>query len=172
MNRFQTCLGIVLGHEGGYSDHPKDRGGATNYGVIQKVYSEYLASLGLPDKKVQDIKPSEVEAIYSQYWRDSKASYMPEPLDLLMFDTAVNSGPSRAIKLLQRTLGVTEDGSCGKETLGAVHEEVVATSIDHLCRSFLDEREYFVNEIVNRRPDQVVFLDGWVNRINHLREFV
>ena len=170
--RFQYCLTIVLGHEGGYVDHKNDRGGKTMKGVTQKVYDDFCRVTGREAQPVKDITMVEVELIYGGYWKDGHCSYMPEPLDLLMFDASVNHGPGRAAKILQRVLGITEDGVIGKQTMQALHEDVVATSIDDVCHRYLDERAHFFDRIIERDPSQAVFAKGWMNRVDHLRELV
>ena len=170
--RFQYSLKVILGHEGGYVNHKDDRGGATNYGVTQKVYDDFCKLTGRNQKNVSEISQDEVEAIYGGYWKDAHCSYIPEPLDLLVFDCAVNSGPTRAIKLLQKALGVGEDGVFGRNTTDALHEEVIAGDIQHLCIEYLELREDFYRGIVERNPSQEVFLKGWLNRLSHLTELV
>ncbi len=172
MSRFRDCLQVVLHNEGGLSDHRADRGGRTNYGVTQKVYDDFCKATGRPQQPVDDITQDEVEAIYGGYWKDCKASYMPEPLDLLVFDCAVNSGAGRAIKILQRILGVDEDGAWGRITADALHEEVVVAGIESICHQYLDERQRFFDRIIERDPKQAVFAKGWMNRVDHLREMV
>jgi lysozyme family protein len=172
MSRLNYCIKIVLGNEGGYVEHKNDRGGATNYGVTQKTYDDFCKMTGRHKKPVKSISMEEVELIYSTYWKDAHCSYMPEPLDCQMFDAAINHGPKRAIKFLQRALGVDDDGICGKQTLGALHEEVVISSIDTVCQMYLDERADFFKRIVENDPSQAVFAKGWANRVEHLREMV
>lgn len=172
MSRFQYCLRIVLKNEGGVSNHKADRGGLTNYGITQKVYSDFCRMTGRMQKPVTDILMDEVEAIYGGYWKDSKAALCPEPLDLMMFDAGVNHGPNRAVKLLQRTLGVDEDGVFGKQTALALNEDCIARGVEEVCFDYLEHRDDFFDAIVNRDPKQAVFLRGWKNRTAHLRELV
>ena len=168
--RFHHCLAIVLGHEGGYVNHKSDRGGATNYGVTQKTYSRWLKDEGLPDRRVKEIQQHEVEAIYSLYWKAAHCSYLPDGLDLLVFDMAINSGAKQAIKTLQRALGVDEDGICGRQTMDAVHEEMVAGNVEDLIREYIALRRDFYQALVRKDPSQGVFLAGWMNRLDHLQE--
>lgn len=170
MSRFDYCLRVILGHEGGVSNHKADRGGLTAYGVTQKTYDDFCRLTGREKKPVSEISMSEVEAIYGGYWKDAQCSYMPEPLDLIMFDVAVNSGAGRAIKTLQQALGVDADGVCGKQTVSALHEEVAVGGIQQLCSEYLDIREDFYNRLVERDESQAVFLKGWLNRVDHLRD--
>lgn len=171
-SRFQTCLTIVLGNEGGVSNQKADRGGLTAYGVTQRTYDMYRAKHGLIRRPVTEIEPSEVEAIYGEYWKDARCAYLPEPVDLLVFDTAINSGARRAIILLQRSLGVPDDGLFGRVTMDALHEEMVAGDIKQVCKAFLDAREDFFRAIVERDATQQAFFNGWMNRVDGLRERV
>lgn len=172
MNRFQECLKVVLKNEGGKVDHKKDRGGRTAYGITQNTYDVFCRLTGRAQRDVWEIGEDEIEAIYSGFWKDAHCSYLPEPLDLQMFDAAVNHGALRARKMLQRVLGVDEDGVIGKNTMKALHDEVVASSAEEVASRFLDERARFFDRIVERDPSQSVFAKGWMNRVDHMREFV
>lgn len=115
---FDEALSLVLAHEGGYSDHPKDPGGATMRGVTQKVYDDYRIRHGKPWGDVKRITNTELQDIYRDgYWRAIRADDMPPGVDYALFDYAVNSGPGRAVKDLQRALGTKVDGVIGVNTL-------------------------------------------------------
>ena len=172
MSRFHDCLDIVLGHEGGYADVPGDKGGKTNYGITQLTYDAWQLRRGLPSRPVAGIHQTEVEAIYAEYWKDARCGVMPEPLDLVVFDCAINSGAKRAIKLLQYALGIPADGVYGRVTADAIHEEVVADGVDHLALLYLFERDGFYRRLVDADPSQEKFLQGWLNRTEHLREMI
>lgn len=174
MNRFDYCLAFVLAREGGYSDgkgkNKNDRGGPTNRGVTQKRYDEFRKDAGLAPRSVQHITTDEIYAFYRlRYWNKVKAGVLPAPLDLYVFDAAVNHGPGRAAKLLQQALGVNADGAIGPVTIGALQEEVAAGQLPELCRNFLAIRLEFYDQIVENDPTQLDFIDGWQNRIEHLR---
>ena len=171
-SRFQACLQIVLGNEGGYVDNKADRGGRTNFGVTQGTYNTYRIKRGKQYMPVSEIEQDEVEAIYHEYWKDGHCAVIPEPVDLCVFDTAINSGASRAIKLLQRSLGIGEDGLYGPATASAIREEVMIDGAKQLALLYLNERAEFFSRIVERDESQWVFLDGWMNRINHLKELI
>lgn len=111
----------ILVHEGGYVNHPDDPGGATNMGVTQRIYDGWRARNGKPKRSVRNITKTEVIAIYKdQYWDKVWGDRLPSGLDYSLYDFAVNSGPSRAIKFIQRLVGVKEDGVMGNATLGAI----------------------------------------------------
>src|SRR6476661_8579982 len=125
-SNFRPNLSLVLAHEGGYVNHPKDPGGATNQGVTQKVYDAYRAYHGHKMQSVRDIKDSEVSDIYNKnYWRLIRADSLPCGLDYAVFDFAVNSGVARATKYLQRLVGFTGndvDGIVGMVTVAAAEK--------------------------------------------------
>lgn len=129
-----NALKWVLAHEGGYVNHPKDPGGATNMGVTQRVYDGYRARRGLHKQSVRAITADEVAEIYKrQYWDAVKADDLPSGVDYAVFDYAVNSGPGRAVKDLQREVGATVDGVMGFRTLAAVQQQDPFDLIERLC---------------------------------------
>ena len=172
MNRFDYCLAFVTSPqiEGGESNHSADRGGHTNHGITHKTYDQYRKNAGLHLRPVTFITDDEVKAIYrTMYWNVVKAGVLQPPLDLYVFDAAVNHGPGRAAKLLQRALGVNADGAIGPVTIGALQEEVAAGQLPELCRNFLAIRLEFYDQIVENDPSQKAFIRGWENRIEYLR---
>lgn len=132
---FERCTKWLLVHEGGYVNHPRDPGGATNKGVTQRVYDGYRGRIGKPRRSVRHITSSEVMEIYrSQYWNTIHGDDLPSGLDYSMYDYSVNSGPSRAIKDLQRLLGVKADGVMGNVTLCAIRSRKdIEGLITELC---------------------------------------
>ena len=119
-SNFSRCLALVLKHEGGYVNHPKDPGAATNKGVIQATYNAYRDKQKLPRQSVRHITDAEVARIYKRmYWDVVKGDDLPVGLDYVTFDASVNSGTGRGPKWTQRALGVTADGKVGPQTLDA-----------------------------------------------------
>ena len=82
-----------------------------------------------------------------------------------MFDVAVNSGTKRAVTWLQAAVGATADGAFGAQTLAAA----TAADPNKAAKAICDRRERFYRAIVANRPDQGVFLKGWLRRLNDLR---
>lgn len=96
---FRRALEFTLAYEGGYVDHPSDPGGATNLGVTQAVYDDWRTSRGLTTRSVRLIERSEAEEIYfHRYWIPSGAAELSAPVAVVVFDAAVNSGLSRALR--------------------------------------------------------------------------
>lgn len=157
-SNFNEALKAVLVHEGGYSNHPKDPGGATMKGVTQRVYDAYRRNNGQQVQSVRNISEAELEGIYyQQYWIMVRGDQLPGGLDYATFDYAVNSGPSRAIKHLQGVLGVTVDGVPGNATLAAANSGDVASHVNKLC----DRRLAFVKSL----ETWPTFGKGWTSRI-------
>lgn len=163
---FEAALPFILRWEGGFVDHPADPGGRTNRGVTQRVYNAWRARQGLPGRDVKHIGEAEVHAIYeSGYWVPPRCDLLAQPLDLVQFDTAVNMGPGRAVRFLQQAVGCGVDGDFGPATERAVLACDGGDAVVTYCKL----REDFYRGIVARKPEQGVFLKGWMNRLNSLR---
>ena len=158
---FADALAVTLKHEGGFSDHPADRGGRTNKGITQSVYDDWRMGQSLVVRSVEHIDPDEVRSIYHQlYWTPAKCDLLPEPLDELHFDAAVNHGVNGATRILQYAVGVTVDGKHGPITQAAID-----SSDDTLPFRLVLSRIRYYRNIVRRDPSQLVFLMGWLNRV-------
>lgn len=167
LDAFASSLPFVLRWEGGFVDHPNDRGGATNKGVTQVVYDDWRRKQGLPTRSVREIQDTEVRAIYETgYWLPPRCNVLRQHLDLVQFDTAVNMGPGRAVRFLQEAVGTKVDGGFGPNTLKAVE----ASDLGQTLIAYCDEREAFYRRLAEKRPSQQVFLKGWLNRLNALRK--
>lgn len=165
---FSVALPVILKLEGGYANHPKDPGGATNYGITHRVYNSYRASKKLPIRPVRDIEKHEVYDIYERwYWDACQANLFDDThpsTALVHFDCAVNCGTSTAIRLLQDVLGVTVDGMFGKVTLAAIKKmDDVA-----LAKALLTRRFIFYNRLVAKKPNLSVFRKSWLHRLNYI----
>ncbi len=124
----------ILAYEGGFVNHPKDPGGATNQGVTQRTYDAYRRRIGHATQSVRLIDNVERDTIYRvQYWDAIKGDDLPSGVDAAVYDFAVNSGPSRAAKYLQRIVGVKQDGVIGLQTLDAVARMDSTQVIGRLC---------------------------------------
>ncbi|AVO39677.1 hypothetical protein C6Y53_06425 [Pukyongiella litopenaei] len=105
--------------EGGYVDHPRDPGGATNYGITIGTLRAWRKG-PVSKADVRNLTLHEAGEIYrANYWRVLKGDELPAGLDLVAFDAGVNSGPRRGAQWLQRGLGVSADGVIGRQTKAA-----------------------------------------------------
>jgi lysozyme family protein len=171
MTRFQECMKLLLISEGGYSNDPADRGGATKCGITQIVYDNWRIAHGLGRSPVVGISGEEIELIYGDYyWKPSRCQFLPAPLDYVQFDGAVNHGVGQAAKFLQRALQVSADGSIGPVTLQAVKEEQDADQIMAVVDSILEQRGRFYDSLIAAHPEQGKFGKGWHNRLAHVRD--
>jgi lysozyme family protein len=153
---FDPCLSLVLGYEGGFVDNPKDPGGATNLGVTRATLARYRGR-AVSVAEVRALTRGEAAAIYRRFYWDAVAGdRLPAGLDLAVFDCAVNSGPARAARLLQRALGVAEDGHIGPKTLAAVRPDVAPT-----IRACIAGRDKFLRGL----PTWPTFGRGWSRRL-------
>lgn len=119
-DRFAVCLPRILVHEGGWSDHPADPGGATMKGVTLAVYRAFKGR-AVTKAELRKISDADLAAIYRRnYWDVVHADELPAGVDYVTFDIAVNSGPGRAAKILQSAADATPDGAVGPATLAAV----------------------------------------------------
>jgi lysozyme family protein len=105
---FDRALAAVLVHEGGYVDHPKDPGGATNLGVTVGTLSHWL---GRPATKgeVKALTKAKVAPIYrANYWDLAGCNNLPPGVDLAIFDLAVNSGVGRARLYVEASKNISD----------------------------------------------------------------
>jgi len=163
--RFPDALAVVLAREGGYVNDPDDPGGETNHGVTARVYARWRKRRGLPARSVRLIQPAEVAAIYdAEYWDPVQGDELLRlgfGVALVVFDFAVNAGVGRAIRLLQRTVGASEDGAFGPATLRALE----AAAPNAFVAGYSRAREGFYERLAARRPPLRKFLRGWLKRV-------
>ena len=190
---FEEALKLILGHEGGFVDHPADPGGATNKGITFVTYVDFIRDVVDSDALVtvddlEDIHDSDVEEIYkTRYWDKVQGDELPHGLDIFMFDFAVNAGPIAAVKTLQRSyVGALNvpylkiDGYLGPKTLAEVKENLIT---DRLGRTITDPAQIkqqtldLLEKLHGQRIDYYkdlkhfeVFGRGWVNRCNSTLE--
>jgi lysozyme family protein len=111
MTAFDRALALVLRHEGGLVNDPRDPGGLTNWGISQRAY---------PNVDIANLTPGGAGEIYRRdYWDQIKGDQLPDALAICVFDAAVNMGTDKAIRLLQKACSVQADGILGPNTLRA-----------------------------------------------------
>ena len=162
-DNFKKCLEIILHHEGGYVNHPKDPGGETNLGVTKRVYEEFGGTKDMKDLTVEDVAP-----IYKKgYWDKLKGNDLPGGLDLCVFDFGVNAGPGRAAKYLQTMIGTTPDGGIGPMTLQALANYVEEQGgVDEAIKDYQKERQKYYESLSTFST----FGKGWTRRVNETTE--
>ncbi len=157
---FQASLALLLKSEGGNDDDPADHGGRTSRGVTQREYDKWRSAQGLPTRDVWQADDSEISTIYhDEYWQPY-CDGMVAGLDYLYFDMAVKAGPHRAAVLLQRALGVADDGKIGSKTLAALS----AADQKKLVITYTEKKRDFYTSL-----NQPRFIKGWLNRCDHVQ---
>lgn len=156
-NNWKRSFELMLKSEGGYVNHPQDPGGRTNLGVTQRVWEQWVGRES-NEKEMRSLTPAMVEPLYKRkYWDACKCDDLPEGLDYLVFDFAVNAGPGRSIKTLQTAVGTTPDGIIGPKTLAAVR----AVDPHELIEKFSVAKTDFYESL----PTFPTFGRGWLNRV-------
>lgn len=155
-DNFADCLEMLLKHEGGYVNHPKDPGGETNLGVTRKVWEQWIGKPAGKDA-MKKLTVADVSPLYKKlYWDRVRGDDLPSGVDWAVFDWAVNSGTGRAAKALQKIVGVEPDGGIGAATVAAVKKADPATVIKKLALM----RENFYRNL----PTFGTFGRGWLRR--------
>jgi lysozyme family protein len=108
-SNFERAFPLTLKHEGGYVDHPKDPGGATNLGVTIGTLSDWLGRKATK-AEVKALTPAKVKPIYRKnYWDAIGGDRMEPGFDYACYDFAVNSGPARAIRYSKDIKGASPE---------------------------------------------------------------
>ena len=169
LSPFALALKFTLFAEGGYSDNPADGGGPTNYGITQATWDAYTAAQGLASSPVSGLPLSTAKVIYQQmYWEAGHCPDLPEKLAICHFDWCVNHGVVGAAFTLQTALDVAQDGNVGPITIAAAAKcDVWPTVV-----KYLQLREDWYQQDVVQNQSQQVFLDGWLTRVDNLRDYL
>jgi len=146
---FDRAFDLVIGHEGGHVNDPRDPGGETKYGISKRSYpNEDIAALTLDRAK---------EIYRADFWDRLSGDELPLAIALPLFDYAVNSGIKQAVKSLQRAIGANVDGVLGPQTLATLATRShKATVIDLQA-----ERLVFMASL----PTFGTFGRGWSRRV-------
>ena len=151
----------LIRREGGYVNHPADRGGPTSFGITQRTLSDWRGR-PVSAADVQALTQDEARQIYQVLYVDRPQLDRVQDVALreLLIDCAVNHGPARAVKWLQTALGVTPDGVIGPRTLAALAEQRAA----ELYKRVLAARIVFYGRLVTDDRSQAAFAAGWAAR--------
>jgi hypothetical protein len=158
--RFDACMPFIFKAEGGYSDNANDPGGPTNFGITLATLKAYEGDQNLTAEEVKKLTPDVAKEIYrTAYWNRMQCGSLPNGLDLEVFDFGVNAGPGEAVKMLQKIVGVTADGSIGPITLSAIGQ----LKPRDLISRYSDARLAFYKAL--NKPE---FEQGWATRANQI----
>jgi len=164
---YPAVLADTLKHEGGFQPDRHDKGNWTGgkVGVGElKGTNKGISAAAFPDLDIRNLSDAEIARIYeAKYWNPVRGDLLPYGVDLATFDAGVMSGPGRAVKWLQKSIGTKVDGAFGPKTAEAMgHAELIGDKIVHrVC----DARLGFVKglTIFSR------YGKGWSRRIAGVR---
>lgn len=174
MTAFDRALQHTLGVEGEFSDHPSDSGGATRFGITERLARAYGY-----EGSMRELPPGLAKLIYrANFWvplQLDEIALRSESLALELFDTAVNLGAPQAAKFLQRALNVLNqkgtqwpdmavDGRLGPISLAALKEYHIRRGIEGmqiLLRVLNALQGAFYVELAERREKDEDFIYGW-----------
>ena len=162
IDNWQKSFELMLKSEGGFVNNPADPGGMTNLGVTKATWESWV---GRPsdEKEMRSLTPEKVEPLYKRkFWDACDCDLLPDGLDYLVFDFAVNAGIGRSVKTLQSCVDATMDGQIGKNTLGAVSN----FPVDVVIFKFSDEKVKYYKQL----PTFPTFGKGWLARVETAKE--
>lgn len=137
-----------------YENDPADPGGETKYGIDKRSH---------PTVDIQSLTEEAAKHIYWQEWNAQGVADFPCPLREVYFNYCVNTGQSRAVKLVQQALGLKIDGIFGPKTKAAI------AKCDHVAvaHNVIDFADSFYRSL-----DKPRFIKGWLNRNNAMRSLI
>lgn len=159
---FKVAYAAVRKWEGGLSDHPRDPGGLTKWGITLRTLIRKGLDFnndGVVNRKdLLEMTEEQAEKIYLwEYWYRAKCDHLPDRVAIIHFDAAVNQGVGRAARFLQKAAGARQDGIIGPKTLEAVRKA--------------DERKLILEYAVSRALHYsslaifATFGRGWLRRL-------
>ncbi len=165
-------IDLVLKYEGGFTNNPNDHGGPTNFGITAADLGAWMGKNGpATADEVRSMSKDTARAIYEKKYIAAPgfSRIANDALRLVVVDSGVLFGVSRATQWLQQELGVVTDGRLGDDTAKALANYA---SPDKLARRVLGLRFSFIAGIVKRDVTQLEFLGGWINRAVSLLDYV
>lgn len=151
----------VISHEGGFQKDPNDRGNWTSGKCGQGTLkgTKYgISAMSYPTLDIEGLTIGKAKEIYRRDWWDKlKLDRFHDSLSFQIFDSAVNHGMSATIKMLQKMLGVVQDGIAGDVTIKALEK----LDRDDAPILFIAERIEFYTKIHTFGA----YGKGWMNRI-------
>ena len=170
LETFDEIIEVVLEHEGGYVDDPDDRGGATNWGVTQAVYEDFVGYKCDKEEIKNMDEDTAKEIYYEKFWKPSRADKLPTEVRETYFDMVVNHGRGGAVKILQQACNnkrkpenyIAVDGGIGPNTIRA------AANLKN-WELQVERSGYYWNLVFKgskytQRTTQVKFIRGWIRR--------
>ena len=150
---FQQIFDRLIGHEGGYVNDPRDPGGETNWGITKGTA---LAN-GYAGAMKAMTREQAFKIYQSAFWVRYQCEKMPSAIAYQFFDAAVNHGLGNASRMLQRAVGVADDGVIGNRTLAAIKQMAIS---DVIMRLNAERLEFYC-----KLGNFATYGKGWVRRV-------
>jgi len=160
-------------NEGGYQANPSDQGNynsagqlvGTNWGISAKVYEDWLGRRPTA-QDMMDMTKSTAKAIFrAKFWNKIKGDQLPNQYVAdILFDGVVNHG--QGVRLAQEVLGITQDNVFGQET----YNKLVNTPPGEFYNKYKERRRQYYYQLA-QNPSQLVFLNGWLKRLDKYNDF-
>jgi lysozyme family protein len=169
MPSFEKAITLVLKHEGGFVNRPNDTGGATKYGLTLKDLSAFWQKpVSVSDAQALDIETA--KKIYNNLFWSGKGfdKIASDAFAAVLFDQCVLGGMYAAITRLQTVLGLKADGLLGPQTLAAINSHDGKA----LGFKFIRASMHFYTRLAAYRSTQAEFLEGWIDRLFSLIDFL
>lgn len=150
---FVQIFNRLIGHEGGYVNDPRDPGGETNWGITKRT----AQANGYQGSMRAMTREQAYKIYYSAFWLRYQCDKMPEAVAYQFFDAAVNHGLGNASRMLQRAVGVVDDGVIGNVTIAAIKKMAIS---DVIMRLNAERLEFYC-----KLSTFATFGKGWVRRV-------
>ena len=159
---FTHALTVILRHEGGFVNHPRDPGGMTNLGVTKRTWEGWTGKKAF-EADMRALTAADVAPLYRKnYWDKLRCDDLPPALALCVFDFGVNAGPARAARFLQRLSGSSQDGVAGDTTVAVANEWAGRVGIGEAVKAYQDARRAYYRSL----PTFGTFGRGWLRRVD------
>lgn len=167
---WEKSIAFVLDQEGGYTNDPNDSGGETMFGISRNNWPKwdgwttvdaFRSSPGFPEilNANSDLLAMAKTFYQKEFWQACQCDSLPWPIDLCVFDTAVNEGIGEAARILQILLGVAADGIIGDATITAAFKNPPS------AKHYLMKRLTAYARVILAKPNDMVFADNWHKRV-------
>ncbi len=160
----------ILRREGGYVNHPADRGGPTNMGITQRTLSAWLGRDASIDE-VRNMDEATAREIYERnYLSGPRIDTLPPEIVPFVFDASINHGPKSAVRVVQRVCNEAGfgpgdvDGVIGPQTR-AMAEKAQRDMGPFFLAALCEDRRNVYRRIIANDSSQQVFEAGWMNRV-------
>lgn len=163
---WDAAFKATLKHEGGFVNHPKDPGGMTNLGVTRRVWEEWTGKKA-SEAEMRSLTPEKVKPLYKAlYWDKIRGDDLPPGVDFVIYDFAVNSGPSRAVRTAQKITGTKQDGVIGPNTMAKIDAYCETYDAETFVITYQDERLAFLQSLSTFST----FGKGWTRRVTEVEQ--